>query len=371
MPVVTVTSIQQSQVRSRRVLKSTNMNGSLSRHLLLIAVISNIVSNNNTIMLALGDDHERQTTVTEKNRTPNDPYCNKACKTSEDCSSSATCTVCAPMANVDSIISHSDTVNSTNIKVPKVCMSKHTQSCGGPPLPPRKHSLPQYLVIGDSITRGYFPNLQNRSRINGVADAHLCPGAPNTTADGVNCVDVWLGPNPDRWDVISFNFGINDIPNNDILSYEVNLKNMTDILIKTKAAKAGKLIFVLTTPVSNSTSCCPQKSQGITQKRSLLSETPVTNHQISFCPFDTETYNDKARVVMGLYRQQKVDIIIDDLWSWANLYCCHLEDCTYAYCDIQPSPPDCPVEFNGLNGWDYLATNVSMTVRKVLKQKTV
>lgn len=232
-------------------------------------------------------------------------------------------------------------------------MSKNSQMCGGPPLPPQNSSLKQYLVIGDSIARGYFPDL--KTKLKDVAEAHLNTGFPNSTNDGVNCVSVWVGPDPDRWDVISFNFGANDTQtahtsdfDGALVTYEINLKNLTKSLVSTKAAKKGKLIFVLTTPTANSSDCCPNLSSVVPK--------------VSVCPIVVPAFNGRARYVMKRYR----NIVIDDLWGWVNLHCCQHEDCQYLSCDLQPSPPPCQVDFTGANGWDYLATNVSAVVKKVL-----
>jgi hypothetical protein len=117
-----------------------------------------------------------------------------------------------------------------------------TGACGLPPLPLNK-SLPNVLVIGDSVSdsgSGYGPDLRrlletstgnsNSPRNNGplaqvqhnggwacqkppFKPVRSCqPGAseqagPTTT--GVQCIDSWLGGEK-RWDVISFNWGIHD-----------------------------------------------------------------------------------------------------------------------------------------------------------------
>lgn len=274
-----------------------------------------------------------------------DNLCGKPCKGPNDCDSSESyqsCNVCASRNYGD--------LEGIDVGK-KICMSHHEMSCGGPPLP-RKSSLPQYLVIGDSITRGLFRNLTLQTK--GFAEAYLNTGTPNTTADGVDCVDVWIGSNPDRWDVISFNFGLTDIEVNvDIIDYQVNLKNMTTSFATTKAAKNGGLIFVLTTPTANSTDCCPTNDSLVTTK---------------LCPRSIEEFNAKARQTMLLFQLKfKIHVTIDDLWGWVNLHCCHHQECQYESCDFQPSPPPCQTDFNGANGWEYLALNVSNTVKHILK----
>ncbi len=98
-----------------------------------------------------------------------------------------------------------------------------TMSCGNPPAP-LSTTLPNVLIIGDSISEpgtGYGP---------GVEQLLMRPGIPwrnqsgplasvqhngNTgsnqagpTTNGVNCIKSWVGK--EKWDVITINFGIHD-----------------------------------------------------------------------------------------------------------------------------------------------------------------
>lgn len=75
-----------------------------------------------------------------------------------------------------------------------------------------------------------------------------------------------------RWDVITYNHGLWDTnrknpPPAGLIESERNgenleryidgLKRETDVLIQTRAARAGRLAFILTTPVANIPECCP------------------------------------------------------------------------------------------------------------------
>ena len=67
----------------------------------------------------------------------------------------------------------------------------------------------QYLVVGDSISMGYFPTLQKQ-----LAATHQSVHAPgnNDNANwGSRCIKGWLGPDPARWDVITMNWGAHDL----------------------------------------------------------------------------------------------------------------------------------------------------------------
>jgi lysophospholipase L1-like esterase len=121
--------------------------------------------------------------------------------------------------------------------------------------------LPQVLIIGDSISIGYFKPLQERLKY--VAVVSHNEGNAQHTANGLNRLNEWLGDT--RWDVIHFNHGLHDLKYIDARSrntsvetgkqqipvekYERNLEDMVERLKKTGA----KLIFATTTPVPGGT----------------------------------------------------------------------------------------------------------------------
>ncbi len=118
-------------------------------------------------------------------------------------------------------------------------------------------TLPKVLIIGDSISIGYFE--PTRQLLEGKALAYHNPGNAQHTANGLAKLDTWLGTT--KWDVIHFNFGLHDIKYVDqagkaipvdkgtqqipIDQYEKNLDQLAGKLKKTGA----KLIFATTTPV--------------------------------------------------------------------------------------------------------------------------
>jgi lysophospholipase L1-like esterase len=121
--------------------------------------------------------------------------------------------------------------------------------------------LPQVLIIGDSISIGYFKSLQEQ--LKDIAVVSHNQGNAQHTANGLKKLDEWLGDT--RWDVIHFNFGLHDLKYVDargkntsvetgkhqipIEKYERNLDQIVERLKKTGA----KLIFATTTPVPDGT----------------------------------------------------------------------------------------------------------------------
>jgi len=129
--------------------------------------------------------------------------------------------------------------------------------------------LPKVLLIGDSISIGYLPFVQeimkgkvlvDRIPLKSNGKAENCKG----TTYGLQNIDRWLGDT--KWDLIHFNFGLHDIKHvkptsgknsndpkdpqqSNIKQYKKNLK---EIVKKLKATKA-QLIFATTTPYPKGT----------------------------------------------------------------------------------------------------------------------
>jgi lysophospholipase L1-like esterase len=103
-------------------------------------------------------------------------------------------------------------------------------------------NLPRVLIIGDSISRGYTTPV--RHALKGKVNLHRAPANCGKLAYGIKNLDIWLGDKSNKWDVITFNFGIHDRKTPDS-SYTNELKALTMKL----QATGAKLIWVNTTPV--------------------------------------------------------------------------------------------------------------------------
>lgn len=153
---------------------------------------------------------------------------------------------------------------------------------------------PRVLIIGDSISIGYFP--PTKELLAGKADVVHNPGNAQHTAYGLDKLDEWLGDTP--WDVIHFNHGLHDLKYVDetgkrvsppegrqqvpIDQYKHNLETLAKRLKKTRTA----LIFATTTPV-------PEGASGR-------------------IPGDANRYNDVALAIM---RRHKVPV--NNLYAFA------------------------------------------------------
>jgi hypothetical protein len=68
-------------------------------------------------------------------------------------------------------------------------------------------SLPNVLLIGDSISIGY--TVEVRKLLAGKADVFRIPGNGKNSAYGLNNLNKWLGER--EWDIIHFNWGLWDL----------------------------------------------------------------------------------------------------------------------------------------------------------------
>ena len=162
--------------------------------------------------------------------------------------------------------------------------------------------LSNVLLIGDSISMGYTPFVQEllKGKANVFrpmlenGEAENCGG----TIFGAANIDKWIGNK--KWNVIHFNFGLHDLkhvdpvtgqasikPNDpvqaDIRQYTENLTFIVDRLKKTGA----KLIFATTTPVPE------------------LTKSPLR------VPTDVILYNNAALKLM-----KKEKVMVNDLYTF-------------------------------------------------------
>ena len=112
------------------------------------------------------------------------------------------------------------------------------------------------LIVGDSISIGYFPLVQ-KALAPGITVEHN-DGNGGSTERGVATIEKWLGNK--QWDMILFNFGLHDMVYKDSLNkydvvtgklavpLDVYRKNLEFIVAKLRETTA-KLIFINTTVV--------------------------------------------------------------------------------------------------------------------------
>jgi lysophospholipase L1-like esterase len=124
----------------------------------------------------------------------------------------------------------------------------------------RSNDLPNVLIIGDSISIGYTPYVQEA--LKGQANVVHNAGNAQHTGTGLQKLDEWLGNT--KWDVIHFNWGLWDLcyrseqskvyGNRDKINGQVTFtpeeygKNLEQLVMRLKQTSA-KLIFATITHV--------------------------------------------------------------------------------------------------------------------------
>lgn len=114
---------------------------------------------------------------------------------------------------------------------------------GGPALAPANEEqpdLPRVLVIGDSVCLGYTPALG--AELNGRLVIYTVRKLAGSSTYSLAKIDGWLAEQ--RWDVIQFNWGLQDTADATPAQYESNLR----VLVPKLKATGAKLLWATTTP---------------------------------------------------------------------------------------------------------------------------
>ena len=199
-------------------------------------------------------------------------------------------------------------------------------------------SLPNVLLIGDSISIGY--TLPVRRELDAVANVYRPPVNCGDTRRGVKSIDDWLGNR--HWDVIHFNFGLHD------LKY---IDRSTGQLVPLDHPAAERAV-----PLSNYKSNLQQIAQRLRQTGATIiwrPTTPVPEGSKGRVPGDEVKYNAAAVEVM----QQVGDIQIDPVGQLAT----------------EPPIADLQLPANvhyTPSGSQALAESIGETIRKALDQSS-
>ncbi|MCL5278451.1 MAG: SGNH/GDSL hydrolase family protein [Planctomycetes bacterium] len=121
----------------------------------------------------------------------------------------------------------------------------------------KQNRTPRVLIIGDSISIGYFE--PTKQLLAGKADVYHNAGNAGHTRNGLAQLDTWLGDT--QWDVIHFNHGLHDLKyvnakgalvppdqGTQVMSVDEYARNLEQIVKRLKQTRA-RLIFATTTPV--------------------------------------------------------------------------------------------------------------------------
>lgn len=201
----------------------------------------------------------------------------------------------------------------------------------GPGDPPST-TLPNVLVIGDSVSIGYVGGVaQDLADVAKVQHGpwDVSDGGAGDTAQGVACLDRYLVTQRQqsvKWDLITFNFGLHDLANSTRCEglYHDQLANITKRLVSLDT----KLLYIATTPFM------PLRTQGNT------------------------VVEDMNAIAAKLVAQYKIPVL--DLYTTVTDVCGKV----YADCKICRKHP-CSYHYNA-DGMKLQADTIASSIRKAL-----
>lgn len=176
---------------------------------------------------------------------------------------------------------HAQTKPATKKRVPQKRTTKKVNPAFV--LPEIDPSLPNVLLIGDSISIGY--TLDVRKALSGKANVLRPQTNCGPTTRGLESIDQWIGDR--KWDVIHFNFGLHDLkymgPNGKNLADPKAATSFPQVPIDQYASNLGKIAKKL-------------KTTGAT----LIwrETTPVPDGSAGRVPGDAKKYNEAAAKVI-------------------------------------------------------------------------
>ena len=163
-----------------------------------------------------------------------------------------------------------------------------------PVIPPNPSNLPKVLLIGDSISAGYYHSVAKA--LEGRAVVAKSSDNGESTAVGIVKIDGWLGDT--KWDVIHFNWGVWDMYGwqyaSDDRSPAAYAQRLETLVVRMKKTGA-MLIWATTTPV-------PPKAESTMLKR--WKKEVVIDQDLE------RRYQEAALQVMKKYEVQ-----VDDLYA--------------------------------------------------------
>jgi hypothetical protein len=162
----------------------------------------------------------------------------------------------------------------------------------------------------------------------------------SSSANGIACIDNWLGEGPTfKWDIISFNFGIHDCWGPQFVNATAYRANIETIYAKASAALAagGKVVWTSTTPIATNCSS-PAHPKGCYNVK----------------PECVAKYNSIAADVL----LNKPDVLANDVYAAVLKVCGEgFETCSLQHeYDVHPSGP----------GKQFLAIEMATTIAPFL-----
>lgn len=155
---------------------------------------------------------------------------------------------------------------------------------------------PRILIIGDSISGGYTPFVQEALTEKAVIER--IEGNAQHTGTGLNKIDEWLGN--ENWDIIHFNWGLWD------LAY----RHPDSKLYGNRDKVNGKITFNVDQYKANLDSLVSIMKEISNARLIFVTTTYVPEHEAGRFAKDAKIYNKAAKEVM-----KKHSVLINDIYE--------------------------------------------------------
>lgn len=153
---------------------------------------------------------------------------------------------------------------------------------------------PRILIIGDSISIGYTPFVQQN--LAGKAVVVHNPGNAQHTGTGLAKIDEWVGT--EKWDIIQFNWGLWDLcyrhPDSPVQGNRDKVRGKITHTLEEYAVNLDAIVTILETKTE--------------AKLVFVTTTYVPENEAGRYSADVEKYNEVAKAIMKKHGVEVNDI---------------------------------------------------------------
>ncbi len=154
---------------------------------------------------------------------------------------------------------------------------------------------PKILIIGDSISIGYTPFVQQQ--LSDKATVSHNPGNAQHTGKGLASIDEWL--EDEQWDIVHFNWGL----------WDLCYRHPDSKVQGNRDKKNGTITYSIEEYAANLDSLVTMLRRKTDARLVFATTTYVPKHEAGRFSDDALKYNEAAKKVM-----QKHSIVVNDLY---------------------------------------------------------
>jgi hypothetical protein len=158
---------------------------------------------------------------------------------------------------------------------------------------------PRILIIGDSISIGYTPFVQEN--LANQADVFHNPGNAQHTGTGLEKINEWIGN--EKWDIIQFNWGL----------WDLCYRHPDSEVQGNRDKENGKITYSIEEYASNLDSIVTILKSKTDARLVFLTTTYVPENEAGRFKNDAIRYNDAAKEIM-----RKHSVVVNDIYAQSS-----------------------------------------------------